>query len=73
MRCGYVDRSQRFRIEPVVSVTKAEDTNRANLAIDDGEFKFSIGRSSFDVSPSRAVEKPGQDCLESLHDDQTRW
>lgn len=73
MRCSHVDGPQRFRIEPVVSVTKAEDANRADLAINDGEFKFSIRRSRFDVSPPRGVEKPGQGCLESLHDDETRW
>jgi hypothetical protein len=51
MRRGYLDRSQRLRVEPVVSMTETKAIDRADFAIDDGEFKFAIERSGFDVSP----------------------
>lgn len=62
MCCVHVDGPQRFRIEPVIAMTKAEPANRADLAVDDSKFKFAIGRCCFDVSPLRGFEKPGQNC-----------
>jgi len=67
MRCGHFDGPQRFRIEPLVSMTQAEHTDRTNLPVDDREFKFATGRRSFDVSPSRGVEKAGQGCNNFFH------
>ena len=58
MRCGHLDRLERFHVEPVVSMTKAEAADGANLAIDHGELKLAIERRRFDVTPSRGIENP---------------
>lgn len=51
MRRGHVDGPQCFRIEPVVSMAKAEHADRADLAVDEGELKLTIGGCRFDASP----------------------
>ena len=58
MRRRDFDWSQRFCIQPNISVTEAESADAANFAVDDGEFELSIERRRFDVLPSRSVEKP---------------
>ena len=70
MRCGHLDGLQRLRVEPVVAVAKAEDIDRADLAIDDGEFELAVKRSRLDVSPLRAIEKSEQGCHEFFHRDE---
>ena len=59
MRRGDLDRSQRFRVEPVIPVAKAKAANRPHFAVNDGELKLAIERGRFDVLPSRGVEKSG--------------
>lgn len=58
MRCGHFNRRERIQVEPVVSMTKAEAADGANLAIDHGELKLAIERRRFDITPSRGIEKP---------------
>ncbi len=58
MRCGRLDRLERFRVEPVVSMTKAEAADGAHLAIDYRELKLATERRRFDITPSRSIEKP---------------
>ena len=67
MRCGHLDWPQRFRIEPPASMAQADHTDRTNLPVDDPEFKFATSRRSFDVSPSRGVEKLGHGCKKVFH------
>ena len=66
----HADRLQRFGIEPVVPVAKAEACDEMYLAIDDGELEFAIERGGLDVAPSRRVKQPNQCGRNSFHDDQ---
>jgi hypothetical protein len=67
MRSSYLDRSQRFGIEPGVAMTETEAIDGANVPVDDGEFKLTIERRRINASPSRSVEKPGQSCRKFFH------
>jgi hypothetical protein len=58
MRCDHGDRLERFGVEPVVSMTKAEAADGTNLAVDHGELQFAIEWRRFDIAPSRGIEKP---------------
>lgn len=58
MRCSHFDRPQRFRVEPGVTVTKAEPFEGTDLAVDGRELEHATARSRLDVAPSRGIEKP---------------
>lgn len=57
MRCGHFDGAQRFRVEPGVTMTKAEPFEGTDLAVDGRELEHATTRSCLDLLPLRVIEK----------------